>query len=172
MNINLERSLPERPKKNMVWPVIMLIISISALNYSCKKSPGDDELVLDKNLTKSAKKYQALVAGRDGQKGNFDITNVERTGDILTVTTRGGCSADDFSVVWNGEILLSYPAQVKLVIYKNSSTTCAPGTVVNVKIDLTKIMTDPNGKDFIFHVANGSIKEDKSLNPDGSISSY
>ena len=171
MNQNSYISTYATRKSKSLELFITLVVLLSTVTFSCKKSAVEDESVLDKNLVKSAKKYQALVSGREDRPGSFEIKNIQRADDILTVTVEGDCNEIDFQVVWNGEILLSYPAQVHLVIYKKSSASCAAGDGTEVEIDLSKIIKDPNGKDFIFHVANGSKIEDKSLNPDGSVSS-
>ncbi|MBB5438936.1 hypothetical protein HDC92_002620 [Pedobacter sp. AK017] len=150
---------------------IILIAAIAITCFSCKKSSEDAEMTLDKNLLKSAEKYAALVEQRTDGEGKFTIENIHRNGDILTLNVKGGCTEEDFQVIWDGVILLSYPGQIKLVLNNDNAGNCAPDTPLSIEVNLRKILGKQDPKDFIFHVANGSVKQNKSLNPDGTVSS-
>lgn len=150
---------------------IILIATIGITFFSCKKSSEDAEITLDKNLLKSAKKYTTLVGQRTDGEGTFSIEDINRTGDILSIKVKGGCAEEKFQIVWDGVILLSHPGQIKLVLNNNDAGNCAPETPLTIEVNLRKILGKQDPKDFIFHVANGSVKQDKSLNPDGTVSS-
>lgn len=158
--------------QKILRPVMLLAILISTLSYSCKKSATeDDEQILDANLIKSATKYESLLRNRGTEKGTFEITTLSRDKEILNFSIKGGCQAEDFKVVWDGQIMLSYPAQVRLVVYNTAQETCGTDKEFNLSINLKKMLQQPDAGEFIVHLANGSVKRDKSLNPDGSVSS-
>lgn len=157
-------------KNSTRYSAILVCLLILSLVYSCKK-PESSEIILDKNLIKSTGKYAELVGKRNDKNGSFSIEHIERNADILTISVKGGCKQDDFQVVWDGLTLLSYPAQIKLVLHNNGISDCEAENQFNITVNLTKIIGEHDPKDFVFHVANGSIQQDKSLNPDGSVSS-
>jgi hypothetical protein len=160
-----------RPKTSKSWLTILLAVVLLTIVYSCKKSSTDEELILDKNLLKSERKYERMLTARENGPATFEIIDITRNGDMLTIAVKGGCMEHDFQVVWDGEILLSYPAQINLVIHNSSPTTCGTDKEFNVQVDIRKIIEKPDPKGYVFHVANGSVKRDKTLNPDGSVSS-
>ena len=163
-------SIPSKKLKQFLMTMMLTLGFLTLLN-SCKKSSESQEVVLDKNLLKSEKKYKSLLDERDNGKPIFEIKDIKRIDDKLHITVKGGCKAEDFQIVWDGEILLSYPAQVNLLIFNSSATTCGTDKEFNVEVNLKKMIEKPDSNGYVFHVANGSIKRDKSLNPDGSVSS-
>lgn len=150
-------------------PLVLYLLILLPFN-SCRKS-DHDEIKLDENLIKSEKKYTSLLKNRSDENGTFEITNIKRNGNILSVGIKGGCRAEDYEIVWDGHILLSYPAQVNLVIYNRSPNTCGSDKEFNIDIDLTRIIEMPDSEQYVFHIQNGSIKKSLSLNPNGSVTS-
>ncbi|MCH5685519.1 hypothetical protein LWM68_15400 [Niabella sp. W65] len=88
---------------------------------------------------------------------------------MLTITVKGGCNQDDFHVVWDGSIMFSSPGQINLVLNNKSQEDCGLEKQFDINVDLSKVVGKYDAKDFIFNVANGSKKQDKSLNPNGSV---
>lgn len=156
-------------KTSLHFFALMMVLVLFVV--SCKKSGDDTEMLLDKNLLVSAEKYAKLLADRPDAQGSFTIEDVKRDGDVLTISVKGGCSEEKFNLVWNGQILLSYPGQVHLVLHNTDEGDCGTQNQFNIKVNLKKILGKFDPKDYIYHVANGSVKQDKSLNPDGSVSS-
>lgn len=150
---------------------LTLVTILALLCSSCKKSEKNTETALDKNLIVSAEKYAKLLADRTEGTGSFTIEDVNRNEEILTISVKGGCSEENFQLVWNGQILLSYPGQIHLVLHHNAEADCDTQRQFNIKVNLRKILGKHDPKDYVIHVANGSLKQDKSLNPDGSVSS-
>lgn len=136
---------------------------------SCKKSESNLESILEKNILKSSEKYAELLIKRNGGGTEFNIKNIERKEEILTITVNGGCYQEDFMIVWDGSILLTYPAQINLVLYNKSKEGCGLEHQFDIKVNLKKIVEKYDPNDFIFNIANGSKQQDKSLNPNGSI---
>jgi hypothetical protein len=156
-------------KINFIYVVLVALLGFSV--SSCKKTENNPELTLDKNLIKSAEKYAALIEKRTDGPGSFTIEDIKRNGDVLTISIKGGCKEEDFNVVWDGSIAFSDPGQVNLVLNNTSESDCGLENQLNIKVNLSKILDKHDPKNFMFNVANGSVKQDKSLNPNGSVTS-
>lgn len=141
---------------------------------SCEKSDPDSEKILETNLLQSEEKYHRLLQSRSAKSeaGDFMITHIQRRANILTISVTGGCAAEDFFVVWDGSIMLSSPGQVNLVLHTASGTDCGTDHTFDIAVNLSKVMGARDPADFIFNVANGSAKQNLSLNPDGSVVSF
>ncbi|WP_144281972.1 hypothetical protein [Chryseobacterium echinoideorum] len=154
-------------KTNLIYVAFALLFCFAFI--SCEKSDSNPEAVLENNLLKSADKYAALVQTRNSGAGNFSIENIKREANMLTITVKGGCKQDDFHIIWDGSIMFSSLGQINLVLYNKSEQDCGTEKQFDININLSKVIGKYDPKDFIFNVANGSKKQDKSLNPNGSI---
>lgn len=152
-------------KTNLIYAAFALLFCFAIT--SCEKSDNNPETVLENNLLRSAEKYAELVEKRND--GDFNIEDIKRNGNMLTITVKGGCNQDDFHVVWDGYIMFSSPGQINLVLNNKSQEDCGLEKQFDINVDLSKVVGKYDAKDFIFNVANGSKKQDKSLNPNGSI---
>lgn len=152
-------------KTNLIYAAFALLFCFAIT--SCEKSDNNPETVLENNLLRSAEKYAELVEKRND--GDFNIEDIKRDGNVLTITVKGGCNQDDFHVVWDGSIMFSNPGQINLVLNNKSQEDCGLEKQFDINVDLSKVVGKYDAKDFIFNVANGSKKQDKSLNPNGSI---
>ncbi|TCV19570.1 hypothetical protein EDC17_100492 [Sphingobacterium alimentarium] len=152
-------------KTNLIYAAFALLFCFAIT--SCEKSDNNPETVLENNLLRSAEKYAELVEKRND--GDFNIEDIKRNGNMLTIKVKGGCNQDDFHVVWDGSIMFSNPGQINLVLNNKSQEDCGLEKKFDINVDLSKVVGKYDAKDFIFNVANGSKKQDKSLNPNGSI---
>ncbi|MDM1046919.1 MULTISPECIES: hypothetical protein [Sphingobacterium] len=152
-------------KTNLIYAAFALLFCFAIT--SCEKSDNNPETVLENNLLRSAEKYAELVEKRND--GDFNIEDIKRNGNMLTITVKGGCNQDDFHVVWDGSIMFSSPGQINLVLNNKSQEDCGLEKQFDINVDLSKVVGKYDAKDFIFNVANGSKKQDKSLNPNGSV---
>ncbi|WP_099365221.1 hypothetical protein [Sphingobacterium sp. 1.A.4] len=152
-------------KTNLIYAAFALLFCFAIT--SCEKSDNNPETVLENNLLRSAEKYAELVEKRND--GDFNIEDIKRNGNMLTIKVKGGCNQDDFHVVWDGSIMFSNPGQINLVLNNKSQEDCGLEKQFDINVDLSKVVGKYDAKDFIFNVANGSKKQDKSLNPNGSI---
>ncbi|OCK53039.1 hypothetical protein BA768_00335 [Chryseobacterium sp. CBo1] len=152
-------------KTNLIYVAFALLFCFAIT--SCEKSDNNPETVLENNLLRSAEKYAELVEKRND--GDFNIEDIKRNGNMLTIKVKGGCNQDDFHVVWDGSIMFSNPGQINLVLNNKSQEDCGLEKQFDINVDLSKVVGKYDAKDFIFNVANGSKKQDKSLNPNGSI---
>lgn len=155
-------------KMKLIYVALCAVFGLAIT--SCKKSENNSEKALDKNVIKSAEKYAALMGKRTSGTGSFTIEDIKRNGDVLTITVKGGCKEEDFNVVWDGIITFSYPGQINLVLNNDSQSDCSLDSKFTININLRKILDKHDPKDFIINVANGSAKQDKSLNPNGTVS--
>lgn len=149
----------------------ILVASLVCLLWSCKKTENSPEVTLDKNLLKSAEKYAALMEERPDGPGSFTIEDIKRNDNILTISVTGGCKEDDFIIVWDGSIAFSNPGQVNLLLNNTSDSDCGVENQFSIKVNLNTILDSHDPKNLMFNVANGSMKQDKSLNPNGSVTS-
>jgi len=156
-------------KTSLVYAVFALLFCFTIT--SCEKFDDNPEAVLENNLLRSAGKYAELIEKRNGGEGDFTIEDIERNDNMLTITVQGGCNQDDFHIVWDGLIMESSPAQINLVLYSKSQEDCGIENQFDINVNLSKVVGERNPNDFIFNVANGSKKQDKSLNPNGSVTS-
>ena len=152
-------------KTNFIYAAFALLFCFAIT--SCEKSDNSPETVLENNLLRSAEKYVELVEKRND--GDFNIEDIKRNGNMLTIKVKGGCNQDDFHVVWDGSIMFSNPGQINLVLNNKSQEDCGLEKQFDINVDLSKVVGKYDAKDFIFNVANGSKKQDKLLNPNGSI---
>lgn len=152
-------------KTNLIYAAFALLFCFAIT--SCEKSDNNPETVLENNLLRSAEKYAEMVEKRND--GDFNIEDIKRNGNMLTIKVKGGCNQDDFHVVWDGSIMFSNPGQINLVLNNKSQEDCGLEKQFDINVDLSKVVGKYDAKDFIFNVANGSKKQDKSLNPNGSI---
>jgi len=154
----------------------LLVAVFSVLLFSsCKKSqrPAEkDPVVLDENLIKSPKEFASTLLERETAKNVFSIQTISRRDNLLTIVVKGGSTAEDFQVIWQGIIMESYPMQTRLILrYKGDDASFDQEREIPVKVNLQKLLgTDYNASDFIFHVENGSTPAKISLNPNGSTS--
>ncbi|UYQ91968.1 hypothetical protein MKQ68_17930 [Chitinophaga horti] len=154
-------------KTKFVYVSLVALLGLTAT--SCKKSNSDSTVVLEDNLYKSAGKYAALIANRPPAPGSFEIETITRNGNTLTVTVKGACEAADLEAIWDGSVMLSDPGKINLVLSNKAKTNCADSQST-VNISLTKILGKHDPDNFIITVANGSARQDLSLNLDGSVS--
>lgn len=154
-------------KTNLIYSLFALIFCFAIT--SCEKSDNNLDAVLENNLLKSADEYSKLIKERNGGDGSFTIESITRNGNMLTVTVKGGCNQDDFHVVWDGSIMFSNPGQINLVLYNRAEEVCGTEKQFDVNVNLSKIVGKYDAEDFIFNIANGSKKQDKSLNRNGSV---
>lgn len=155
----------------------LLFSVVTAISLaSCEKSEVNHKIdeALDVNLLKSAVKYQDVLAKREsGTDQYFSIEGVKRESDVLKISVKGGCSSDAFKIIWDGHIMLSYPGRIRLILnHESKNSGCSTTENFVIVVNLTKILGTHNPSDFTFHIANGSIKQDKSLNPNGIVSSH
>jgi hypothetical protein len=156
--------------KSTLWTVL-----VGCALASCTQEQNtdpEDEKQLDANLVLSPAAYTNALTERHGDDDvTFKINNVRRKESTLYVAVEGGCSEDSFKFIWDGTIAESYPMQIHMVLVHDSAE--APCPAINqyeLKLDLTKLLeANTRWEDYVFHVANGSVRQDTSLNPDGSI---
>lgn len=149
--------------------VCFLLASFS----SCEKSQSENNgAFLDDNLLKNGSEFKKLLRARDsGNRIPFAIQEIKRISDSLLIGVIGGCSEAAYRVIWDGIIAESHPAQIRLLlVHDPAGDICDPSAAFLLRVDLNKIIGEAGDpEDFVFHLANGSVKQDKSLYPDGTV---
>src|SRR6218665_813879 len=157
--------------KMMKFQIRLLLVTLllSVLAFSCSQ---DNQIVPDKSsrLQTNEQEYNKIINTRSTYSGTtFEITKVTREGDIMKIDVEGGCSEDNYKIVWSGIALMSYPMQTGIVVnYEdNAEVTCTGNMKFTLEVDMLKLF---GTTDIIVHVANGSKVKDISVDPDGSVS--
>lgn len=149
--------------KNMF--ITMVLTTLFLMAGSCSNS--NDMLVLEKgNYTflKSAQAYNEAKQNRsEVYSALFDISKVERIGDTLNITVSflQGCEVSKFEVVWNGIVMMTYPATIGLIVKRSTGNCGTPGDTVKqeLSINLTECIGDASlAKDANILVSNASKK--------------
>jgi len=164
-------------KKVMLIHKYIIVASILLFATSCSNT-GDDIGVQEKmNYFGSRQMFQDADTARKAGKGNtksdpFTIISVERAGDILKVKVSysGGCIEHTFDIIWGGEILLSYPCQIGLILTHDANgDQCEANITETLEIDLNKLVGDNEYKDACTYNVFSILNE--SDDPDGTVNS-
>ena len=143
------------------------------LVFSCSK---DETGLIDKNpysvekdnytFLKNADTYQEVQRKRleDGLS-DFEIEKVERTGNSIEITVliSNQCTVNEFEVIWDGNIMESYPPQTRIFVNRITDGCNDSGeteTMVLV-VDLEELIfkdNDPQLEEAIVIVSNASKK--------------
>jgi len=162
-------------KTNLSKFLAFLYLAVLAVSFSCNRenniSPNPDEGLL---VQTNGAEYSKLMAGRETFDGTpFEITKVTREGNALKIDVTGGGGIENYKIVWDGSLMLSYPMQARLVVAYNTPDGAQDTALHNytLEMDLQKLFgTTANASEVIVHVANGSKKQDKVVDPNGSTS--
>ncbi|WP_353719860.1 hypothetical protein [Dyadobacter sp. 676] len=162
-------------KTNLSKCLAFLFLVVLSVSFSCNRenniSPDPDGGPL---VQTNGAEYSKLMAGRETFDGTpFEITKVTREGNSLKIDVTGGGGIENYKIVWDGSLMLSYPMQARLVVAYNTPDG-AQDTAMHdytLEVDLQKLFGNAaNASEVIVHVANGSKKQDKVVDPNGSTS--
>ncbi|MFS8616409.1 MAG: hypothetical protein FWJ85_06265 [Solitalea sp.] len=151
---------------------ICLCFLLASLSSCEKRQEETSGKLLDDNLLKNGSEFRKLLRSRDaGGRIPFAIQEIKRISDSLFIAVLGGCSENAYRIIWDGLIAESHPAQIRLLlVHDPAGDICDPSAEFLLRVDLNKIIGEAGDpEDFIFHLANGSVKQDKSLYPDGTV---
>ncbi|WP_128548390.1 hypothetical protein [Larkinella soli] len=160
----------KRRKTLFGMALLMMLGSIWACNHDNEKALRPKET---SGIRTSQAEYQRLMGARTAAKGTaFEITGITRGETSLQIQVKGGCSADDYAVVWDGRIMESYPAQINLVVANEKEPGgCSMPGEFTLTVDLKKLLGETyKPADFYVRVSNGSQVQDKVADPNGAVS--
>jgi hypothetical protein len=154
---------------------IMFAINILMfLSVACSKNDNTPNPSIDGvNVQTNSSKFSSLLNARSTYKGEpFEIKSIKREGDLLKIEVFGGCEPEMYKVIWDGVILESNPAQVRLVVSYEPTLqiNCLVPVNPTLTVDLKKLLGSsytPNG--YTFTVSNASKEEDKLIDPSGTV---
>ncbi|KAA0992287.1 hypothetical protein [Dyadobacter aurulentus] len=154
----------------------LLLLLVLFISFSCNKENNiapepDNGLLIQTNRDE----YNKLMAARETFDGTpFEIKNVDRTGNTLKIHVTGAGGIENYKVVWDGSLMLSYPMQARLVVGYDTPDGVQDAMMhdYTLEVDLQKLFgSAADASDVIVHVSNGSKKQDTTVDPDGSTSS-
>ena len=92
-----------------------------------------------------------------GESDPFKIEKVERKEDTLAIVVSytGGCKDHSFDVIWNGQVVLSYPLVVNLILVHHANgDPCEARITETLKIDLKEMFgnDDYSKQKYVFNV--------------------
>lgn len=158
------------PNLGSVIALLML-----ALIISCKKSSDNPRFkepkALEANLLASAEMFASALKERKSDN-TFVIEDIIRKDALLQVKVKGGGSEESFKFIWDGYILLTYPSQINLILkYNNENNDFDKDKEFLLTVNLQKILGNKHDiKNFNFSIINGSMIQQKSLDPNGNVS--
>ncbi len=84
--------------------VIALILGLGTMN--CQKSESVDLKPIDKvKVEENAALYANLMNARASYKGSpFDILEIKRNENLVTIVVEGGCDTQAYKVIWDGVV--------------------------------------------------------------------
>ncbi|WP_026969762.1 hypothetical protein [Algoriphagus terrigena] len=130
-----------------------------------------DPIVLDTNLLKSHSLFNSGMEERSRTQANvFEIVEVVREDNELRISLKGGNEVDDFQVIWDGKILLTYPGIINfLVVYNGQDINFDPNSEFVISVNLDKVTPEyGDSHQFIVNVLNGSKIAKTVLDPNGT----
>lgn len=152
-----------------------LFVAVLSVSFSCNRenniAPEPDGGPM---VQTNGEEYSKLLAGRESYDGTpFEIKKVTRDGNSLKIDVTGGGGIDNYKVVWDGSLMLSYPMQARLVVAYDTPDGAQDAAMhdYTLEVDLQKLFgSSVNPSEVIVHVANGSKKQDTTIDPNGSTS--
>lgn len=157
-------------KTRALLSVLMLLFMMS-----CKKNEGGPEFkeprALGANLLESADLFASALKERKSDN-TFVIEDIIRKDALFQVKVKGGGSEESFKFIWDGYILLTYPSQINLILkYNNENNDFDKDKEFLLTVNLQKILGNKHDiKNFNFSIINGSMLQQKSLDPNGNVS--
>ncbi len=157
----------------------IIVTAILFFAASCSDTRDNTELENHKkvNLIVNKQAFEKAENNRKNSTGHelsdpFNIESIERVEDILKVKVSysGGCKEHTFEVIYGGQILLSNPCQINLILTQDAKDDpCEANLTETLEIDLNKLVGDNQYKDActynVFNVLNASS------DPDGVVTS-
>ena len=171
-------------KINMLLKMLGLCLFLS-VGFSCSQDENaadedfsalvpssEHKLSFSASKTVYAKAETARKTGKGDEASDpFQIDKVEKEGDILkiTVSFSGGCAEHTFKVMWGGEVLLTDPCQIGLILTHNAQNDICEANVTEIlEIDLNELLGDGEYGD-ICNINVYSIFNRSDSVPDGAI---
>lgn len=151
----------------------LIFASVFFLVMACSKneailSPSDKYIV-------SKEVFASYLSTRESNTDHyFELTDIKRAGEELEITILGQCEPSYYQVVWDGSVLLSYPAQVNLLVTFEISGDILCDTALKehkIKVNLRELLGEKyDDTPYLIHVLNGSKIQDKTSDPEGNVS--
>ena len=138
----------------------------------CNKNGHDSA---NSNLDAGVQQFESILSARltDAPLSpSFEITEISRTAEHLSISVVGNASREDYEVLWDGRMAESHPIQLRVLVRINPeaarSSASAAYTITVKWQDLFSPL--PVDEDYRITVLNGSKVNDKSIDENGNVS--
>lgn len=163
-------------KKSILMAFVALLFTAGA----CKKNNSDNDLerggkqYVSKEpkpgegylmLTEKSLYDKVKLASGDEKGKAFELKKVSRDGNtlIVSVSYPTSCDGVSFDVIWDGNVMLSYPYKINLVLKMNAEDCGANQEKINkdLKINITDYIGNfAANNETVFSVINASTKKE------------
>jgi hypothetical protein len=157
------------------YAVILLCVVFGAAscNHELEKGDPDTDGIKGESFTFYSDRNlfdQSFLRRSAGGNNEFSIVKVEAVkdyfpngNDALVVTTSIGTTCEgDFSVIWDGSIMESFPRRINLLLQWNGSCNSSPSSSEEVLVlNINDLIGDEElSENSIFSVINGAVSHD------------
>ena len=158
-------------KKQIMVIVTMLFLGLGTM--SCQKSESESlEPVGKVRVEDNSAIYKKLMNARTNFKGSpFEILEIKRNTNLVTIVVEGGCDTQAYKVIWDGVINFSEPMSANLVISHEpvSEAQCLAIMRHKIDVDLQILLGKAYSPNIHLQVSNSSKIDDKIVDPKGGV---
>lgn len=132
--------------------------------FSCDKGQDDGNFFNDIQLISDYHAFLEASANRSSDNSvPFSIENVSRNGNNLMIDVSYEGPDGMWSLIWNGEILESYPKQIWLILKLERNSTSASGNKNDKRLEINLehlLGFTPGNEEVVLYISNGSSDQD------------
>lgn len=158
--------------KNQIMVIATLLFLVSGIT-SCQKTESISPEPIGKvRIEDNAAIYTKLMNARTNYKGSpFEILEIVRNANIVTIVVEGGCDTQAYKVIWDGVINFTEPISANLVISHEpvSEVQCLAIKRHKIDVDLQILLGKAYSPNVNLIVSNSSKIDDKIVDPKGVV---
>ena len=160
---------------------LLAIILFSGLGIlSCQKSEINNLEPIGKvRIEDNAAIYTKLMNARANYKGSpFEILEIVRNENVVTIVVEGGCDTQAYKVIWDGVINFTEPVNPNMVLGSTnvvishepvSEVQCLAIMKHKISVDLQLLLGKAYSPNINLIVSNSSKIDDKIVDPKGVV---
>lgn len=150
--------------------VIALILGLGTMN--CQKSESVDLKPIDKvKVEENAALYANLMNARASYKGSpFEILEIKRNENLVTIVVEGGCDTQAYKVIWDGVVNFTEPMSANLlVVHDPAEVQCLAIKRHQIEVDLKIILGKAYLPNLNLQISNSSKINDNIVDVTGVV---
>jgi hypothetical protein len=161
--------------KNIKLPKVLVLLYCLLLMACKTNEPIPDDSVENQRIwiLSDFEKYEKLMKGRAKYEGGatFEITDLQRKGNMLKISVEGGCLADEYKAYCDGKIELTEPVTANIVLNLEPTKGLNCITVFKgiVEIDMLKLIGKEYDPNLRVKVSNSTKVVDKIIDKNGMV---